>query len=201
MTAVMPYYSSTPEPSPKMKKRTLITALIILAVAILGTAYGIMQMKTPAQVSTGRLLVHGLVQNPLNLTVNEIQTMPKTVVNEKLVCVDFPGAPIANGNWTGVQLTYLLQQAEVNQTAIKVAFYADDGYSTDLTVQDAMNKNIIIAYELNGEPLAEGLRLVVPGRWGYKWISHLTTIELVNFDFKGTWESRGYPDHGIITPT
>jgi DMSO/TMAO reductase YedYZ molybdopterin-dependent catalytic subunit len=197
----MPYYSNTPESKPKMKKRTLITALIILAVAISGTAYGIMQMKTPAQVSTGRLLIHGLVQSPLNLTIEEIQAMPKTVVNEKLVCVDFPGAPIANGNWTGVQLAYLLQQAKVNKTAIKVAFYADDGYTTDLTVQDAMNGNIIIAYELNGKPLAEGLRLVVPSRWGYKWISHLAIIELVNYDFKGKWESQGYPDHGIITQT
>jgi DMSO/TMAO reductase YedYZ molybdopterin-dependent catalytic subunit len=199
MTAVMPYYSNTSEPSPKMKKRALATALIILAVAISGTAYGIMQMRPQAQGSTGRLLVHGLVQNSLNITMNEIHAMPKTVVNEKLVCVDFPGAPIANGNWTGVQLAYLLQQAKVNQTAIKVAFYADDGYTTDLTIQDALNESIIIAYELNGKPLAEGLRLVVPGRWGYKWISHLATIELVDFDFKGTWENRGYPDPGIIT--
>jgi DMSO/TMAO reductase YedYZ molybdopterin-dependent catalytic subunit len=181
-----------------MRKRTIAIALIIIALTISGTAYGIMQMRPQTQGSTGRLLVRGLVQNPLNLTMNEIQTMPKTVVNEKLVCVDFPGAPIANGNWTGVQLAYLLQQAKVNQTAIKVAFYADDGYTTDLTVQDAMNENIIIAHELNGRPLAEGLRLVVPGRWGYKWISHLTTIELVNYDFKGTWESRGYPDEGRV---
>jgi DMSO/TMAO reductase YedYZ molybdopterin-dependent catalytic subunit len=198
MTGVMPYYSSTPESKPKMQKRTLIIALIILAVAISGTAYGIIQMRTPAQGSTGKLLVHGLVQNPLNLTMNEIQTMPKTVVNATLVCVDFPGAPIASGNWTGVQLAYLLQQAQVNQTAIKVAFHAGDGYTTDLTIQDAMNENIIIAYELNGKPLAEGLRLVVPSRWGYKWISHLTTIELVNYDFKGKWESRGYPDEGRV---
>jgi len=187
-----------------MQKRMLIIALIILAVAISGTAYGIMQMRPQAPQahgSTGKLLVRGLVQNPLNLTMNEIQTMPKTTVNEKLICVDFPGKPIADGNWTGVKLAYLLQQAQVSETAIKIAFYADDGYTTDLTVQDATAENIIIAYELNGQPLAEGLRLVVPGRWGYKWISHLTTIELVNYDFKGTWENRGYPDPGIITQT
>lgn len=141
-----------------MRKRTIAIALIIIALTISGTAYGIIQMRPQTQGSTGRLLVRGLVQNPLNITMNEIQTMPKTVVNEKLVCVDFHGAPIANGNWTGVQLKYLLSLTQVNETAIKIAFYADDGYTTDLAVQEAMNENIIIAYELNGKPLAEGLR-------------------------------------------
>jgi DMSO/TMAO reductase YedYZ molybdopterin-dependent catalytic subunit len=177
-----------------MKRKTVILAVIVLVLTISGTVYGIMQMNTPTRGSARRLFIQGLVQNSQNLTMNDIQAMPKTTVNAQLVCVDLPAAPIASGNWTGVQLAYLLQQAQVNETAIKVAFYADDGYTTDLTLQDAMNENIIIAYELNGKSLAEGLRLVVPGRWGYKWISHLSTIELVNYDFKGTWESKGYQD-------
>jgi DMSO/TMAO reductase YedYZ molybdopterin-dependent catalytic subunit len=61
-----------------------------------------------------------------------------------------------------------------------------------------MSEDVIIAYQLNDEPLQEQLRLVVPGRFGYKWISHLTMIELVNYDFKGKWESRGYSDEGLI---
>jgi DMSO/TMAO reductase YedYZ molybdopterin-dependent catalytic subunit len=124
--------------------------------------------------------------------------MPKTTVDASLICVDFPASPVANGNWAGIQLSYLFQQATVKQSAIKVAFYAEDGYTTDLTVQDVMNEDIIIAYELNGKPLQEGFRLIVPGRWGYKWISHLVTIELVDYDFKGTWESRGYSDRAKI---
>jgi DMSO/TMAO reductase YedYZ molybdopterin-dependent catalytic subunit len=199
MTAVMLYYSSIPE-SLSMKRRTIITVLVILALTISGSAfaYGVLQNNKPAQGSTGRLVIHGLVQNPQNLTINEIQAMPKTTVNAQLICVDFPASPVANGNWTGVQLAHLLQQAGVNQTAVKVAFFADDGYATDLTVQDVMNEDVIIAYELNGKSLQEGLRLVVPGRWGYKWISRLVTIELVDYDFKGTWENRGYSDQAKI---
>jgi DMSO/TMAO reductase YedYZ molybdopterin-dependent catalytic subunit len=183
-----------------MKRRTIITASVILALTISGTAfaYGILHNNKPTQSTTGTLLIHGLVQNPLNLTINEIQAMPKTTVDASLICVDFPASPVANGNWTGIQLAHLLQQAGIKQTAAKVAFFADDGYTTDLTVQDAMNENIIIAYELNGKPLAEGLRLVVPGRWGYKWISHMTAIELVDYDFKGKWENQGYSDDGKI---
>jgi DMSO/TMAO reductase YedYZ molybdopterin-dependent catalytic subunit len=196
MTLVMLYYSDTTEPLP-MKKRTIAIMLFVLALTISSIAYAALQNK-PAQGSTGRLLVLGLVQNPLNLTINEIQAMPKTTVDAQLICVDFPASPVANGNWTGIQLASLLQQAEVNQTAVKVAFFADDGYATDLTVQDSISEDVIIAYELNGKPLQEGFRLVVPGRWGYKWISRLVTIELVDYDFKGKWESQGYSDQAKI---
>ena len=38
------------------------------------------------------------------------------------------------------------------------------------------------------------LRLVAPGKYGYKWAKWITRIELVDYDEKGYWESRGYPD-------
>jgi hypothetical protein len=43
------------------------------------------------------------------------------------------------------------------------------------------------------------LRLVVPGRWGYKWISMLTRIEVLDYNYLGFWESRGYSDLAGIT--
>ncbi|NJE04749.1 hypothetical protein E3E36_00990 [Thermococcus sp. M36] len=42
-------------------------------------------------------------------------------------------------------------------------------------------------------------QIVVPGRWGYKWIKYLTKVELVSYDFKGTRESARYPDDAYIT--
>jgi DMSO/TMAO reductase YedYZ molybdopterin-dependent catalytic subunit len=62
-----------------------------------------------------------------------------------------------------------------------------------------MRDNVIVAYEKDGILLPDKLRLVVPGWWGYKWIKMLVGIELVNYDFKGTYESRGYPDNAEIT--
>ena len=47
-------------------------------------------------------------------------------------------------------------------------------------------------------PLDEMLRLVVPDKWGYKWISYVTVIELVDYDFLGVWESQGYPDAAVV---
>jgi hypothetical protein len=145
------------------------------------------------------LVVDGSVQHPLNLTLDEIAAMPKTTVNATLYCVGTPDRSLENGNWAGVRLAFLLENAGVSPDAIKIAFYAKDGYTTDLTITQAEQENIILAYEKDGMPLPENLRLVVPGRWGYKWISQVDRIELVNYDFKGFYESSGYSDNAEVS--
>lgn len=148
--------------------------------------------------ASGQLIITGLVANPLNLSRAEIAAMPKSTVNAAIICVDFPGTIVAQGNWTGVKLRTLLEAAKPLAGAIKVAFYANEGYSTDLRVETVMRDDVIVAYEKDGEAL-NALRLVVPGKWGYKWISQLTRIELVDYDFLGFWESRGYSDEASIS--
>jgi DMSO/TMAO reductase YedYZ molybdopterin-dependent catalytic subunit len=187
-----------------MDRRLLIPIFtLILGALIVGTLASFSKHPQPAAPISlddkeWRLLIDGFVQHPLNLTLEELVAMPKSIVDAKLYCVDNPTTPVAQGSWTGVRLELLLEEAGVAQEAVKVAFYASDGYTTDLTVTTAMRDDIIIAYARNGEPLPETLRLVVPGKWGYKWISELTHIELVNYDFKGKWESRGYTDEADI---
>ena len=145
------------------------------------------------------LVLDGLVESPLELTLEDLRAMEKTTEYVELYCVDYPTVPVEKGDWTGVRLGLLLEQAGVSPQAVKVAFYDDYGYSTDLTVATGMREDIILAYERDGMPLSEGLRLVVPGKWGYKWISGLTHIEIVDYDFAGVWESRGYSDEAEIT--
>jgi DMSO/TMAO reductase YedYZ molybdopterin-dependent catalytic subunit len=144
------------------------------------------------------LTIDGLVQNPSNLSFSELTALPKSLVNAELHCVDAPSVSIAQGNWTGVRLGLILANAGVSPDAVKIAFYAKDGYTTDLTLTTAMREDIIVAYERDGTPLREQLRLVVPGAWGYKWISGLNHIELVNYDFKGYYESQGFSDEAKI---
>jgi hypothetical protein len=57
---------------------------------------------------------------------------------------------------------------------------------------------MIVACTLDGSPLTYGIRLVVPGHYGYKWINLITSIEAVDYDYKGTYESQGYPDDGLL---
>ena len=178
-------------------------SLFVLILLVLGTYWLRGQGRegsTQSPVSGQRadfIEVTGLVERPYNITYGELKALPPRSVTAELYCVDSPNLPRKSGTWIGVPLKVLLERAGVKEGAYKIAFYAEDGYTTDLYVEDVINnESIIVAYEFNGKPIKP--RLVVPGRWGYKWIKYLTKIELVDYDFKGTWESVGYPDDAYI---
>ena len=183
-----------------------IVKIITTALIIITLAYTLISPTNSAAADTEanpafaewQLTVTGLVETPLNLNGTEIVAMPKSTVNAAIICVDFPSNIVAQGNWAGIKLRTLLEEAAPSADAIKVAFYAADGYSTDLPVETAMHDDVILAYEKDGSPVND-LRLVVPGKWGYKWISQLTRIELVDYNFLGFWESRGYSDEANIS--
>jgi DMSO/TMAO reductase YedYZ molybdopterin-dependent catalytic subunit len=181
-----------------MGRRLLLVILFVITLGALSIVF-LAPEETMIGNSEWRLMIDGFVQHPLNLTFDELVAMPRSTVNAELYCVGAPDHPFASGNWTGVRLGLILERAGVYPEAMKVAFYAEDGFTTDLTVTAAMREDIILAYEKYNEPLPEKLRLVVPGKWGYKWISLVTHIELVNYDFKGYWESRGYSDTAEIS--
>jgi DMSO/TMAO reductase YedYZ molybdopterin-dependent catalytic subunit len=135
------------------------------------------------------LLVDGLVDRPLSLAFNELVAMPRSTVDAELWCVTPGGIPppflVASGNWTGVRLGLILDKVGVSPQAGIVEFYAEDGYCTNISVAAAMRKDVILAYEMDGEPLPETLRLVFPGGPGYMWISMITHIKLVKPNFVG----------------
>ncbi len=189
-------------------KGKLAFSLILIALLALGTYWAGTPGETkriaekapnPEEKIQGGPVIEitGLVERPYNVSIEELGEMPSRSVQAVLYCVGAPNKALKNGTWTGVPLSYLIQRAEIKKNAVKVALYASDGYTTDLKLEDIINdENIIVAYEYNGESISP--RLVVPGRWGYKWIKRIIKIELVDYDFKGTWESAGYPDDAYI---
>jgi len=58
---------------------------------------------------------------------------------------------------------------------------------------------VILAYKINGSVLPDvhgyPIRMVVPDKYGMKWAKLITEIELVDYDFKGYWESQGWSDY------
>ena len=191
------------------KVQAAVIATILVVAVFVGVVY-YLSLSTPATYSSPTsptkdfewsLLVDGFVQRPLNLTLNELVAMPRSTVYAELYClpaVGSSGVLVDHGNWTGVRLELLLEKAGVSPQAVKVAFYAEDGFTTDLTVTTAMREDTVLAYEKDGKPLPEKLRLAVPSMWGYKWIKWLIHIEVVDYDFKGRYESRGFPDNAEI---
>lgn len=146
------------------------------------------------------LRVDGLVENPLNLTYENITSFPAVSDVVTLKCV---AGPQGTANWTGVRLSAILDMAGIKDGASEVVFFAEDGFSSSLEIADATMPDVILAYEMNGDtlPVDHGypVRLVVPGKYGYKWVKWIVNIQVVGYDYKGYWESRGWDDDADVS--
>jgi DMSO/TMAO reductase YedYZ molybdopterin-dependent catalytic subunit len=151
--------------------------------------------------STYMLELSGLVSRPLSLSydqiINEYPVYEKKVT---LFCVEGWEVTIL---WEGVRVEDLLANAGVNPDANTVIFYAADGYSTSLPLDYIKDRDILLAYSMNGVilPAERGFpfQLVAEDRWGYKWIKWVTGIEISDDPaYRGYWEKRGYSQTGDL---
>lgn len=184
----------------------LLIILYVFVVAISPTGFALPSEN--ADNLPEKLVVDGLVSNPMTITYEELLAMPSAAVTAPLICVQNPtGGGVVPVEWTGVPLKAILENAEILQSVVKVAFHAEDCFSTDLTPEASMRDDILIADKENGETIRglynagpPSLRLVVPQKWGYTWTVWLNHIQVVDFNFLGVWETNGYSDEADITP-
>jgi DMSO/TMAO reductase YedYZ molybdopterin-dependent catalytic subunit len=147
----------------------------ILNTAILTAIIGLVLFSLTASVAGAQWVVqiNGAVDNPFSFTLADLAVMPQTDVSAALLC---DGAYVTSGIWTGVKLSYLLEQAEFHQNASSIVFHAQDGYTSNIPIGAIQNDDVIVAHALDGEPLKETLRLVLPNANGEFWIAWLTSI-------------------------
>ena len=144
--------------------------------------------------------IYGLVNKPLNLTRAELLSFPMVSEVARLQCV--LGIPDVTYNWTGIPLFHLLTLTQIRPEAYKIVTRSSDGFESDLLVEEALQPSTILALGANGTDLPDingvqgSFRLVVPCKWGYKWVGDVKEIEVVNTDYKGTYESSGWSDAG-----
>jgi DMSO/TMAO reductase YedYZ molybdopterin-dependent catalytic subunit len=186
------------------------TKIIILAVSFaLFAAMGLAHPLRGSAAEEPLLSIGGLVDNSLNIIYGEFMGLPMTSVNATCTCVGWPPEDVGVNaydvytyNWTGVRVSVLLGMAGYDEGARDVVFYASDGYSSSLSPGKALDEDTIIAVKADGKPLTPGtgypFRLVVPCWWGYKWVKYVERIEVVDYDYLGTWESAGFPDEAEI---
>jgi hypothetical protein len=83
-----------------------------------------------------------------------------------------------------------------------VVLTGEDGYSDSFPLEKALEPGTLLAHHMNGEPLTPPhgfpLRALVPGIYGMKNVKWLKRIEVVDYDFKGYWQQRGWSDQAVI---
>ncbi len=154
--------------------------------------------------STWRLIVDGLVRNPLDLTFAQFTDLPQVEVTRDFYCVEGWGVPEVT--WKGVTLRELMKQADIDPLATHLVFESSDGvYTESVTLEEALRPDTLLAHEMNGAPLApemgQPLRLILPGSYAYKnikWVVRVEAMALGPEGYKGYWEQRGYPADASI---
>ena len=144
------------------------------------------------------LTVDGKVNRPLSLSLDDLRDYP---VVDRQVTLDCVGGLQNIITAQGVSLAELLERAEAMPDAATAVFHCADGYFTTHPVKDLLETEAYLAYTINGqETPAHGfpMRLVSPGKYGYKWAKWVVRIELVSGSPMGYWEQRGLPDHAWV---
>jgi DMSO/TMAO reductase YedYZ molybdopterin-dependent catalytic subunit len=159
------------------------------------------------------LAIDGLVERPQTVSFADLMRHEKISVTSVHQCAGSPLAPreptqrVCNVTWAGARLADILAQCKLRPGARFVwstgADYGEFGgvsveaYVKDLPI-DRVNFDVLIAYEMNGEPLAPEhgfpARLVVPGFYGTNSVKWLTRLTLAGERASGPFTTRWYND-------
>jgi DMSO/TMAO reductase YedYZ molybdopterin-dependent catalytic subunit len=145
--------------------------------------------------ATWRLTVGGLVEKPTSLTYDELRALPRVEQVSDFHCVT--GWSVNNVHWAGVRMHDVLAQARPHASGHALRFVSmETPYVDYLTMRQASLHDVMLAYEMDGKPLAREhgapVRLVIPEMYGYKNVKWLQGIEVVPQLETGYWEELGY---------
>ena len=169
-----------------------------------------------------RVAITGAVGRELDTSVDELRSMRAScreiavtmecAGNSRLHMCPLPtgelwsNGAVSTSHWTGYPLRHLLESARIDSRAIEVLVEgADSGATSDgpstgfvrsLPISEAMRDDVLLAFDLNGEPLtaAHGapLRLIVPGWYGMASVKWVTRISVLTHPFDGYFQNRRY---------
>ncbi len=172
--------------------------------------------------SAWRLDVAGLVANPVSLSLRDLQARARREVEFTMECSGNTGLPffiggVGNARWAGTPLAPLLERAGVLEQGVEVVFWGADAgevtirdnpgvmppgltitehFARSMSVDDALNGDNLLCYEMNGEPLppehGAPVRLIAPGWYGVANVKWLTRIEVLDRRFQGRFMARDY---------
>jgi DMSO/TMAO reductase YedYZ molybdopterin-dependent catalytic subunit len=154
-----------------------------------------------------RLRIHGMVENELELTYQDLLDRDMTEAWVTLCCVsnEVGGDLIGNAFWSGVRVADLLAEAGVSPEADAVKQTSADDWTCGTPLAALTDdRDALLAVAMNGQPLPVDhgfpVRMVVPGLYGFvsatKWV---VDLEVTRFDrFSAYWTERGWSERGPV---
>ena len=206
-------FNANPAPDRRLLDVRTITGAITPADQFFTTQHYGHPVVDPA---TFRLKVSGLVDKPLELSLDDLRKLGSVQLEAGFECSG-NRRPLqglsGNGRWTGVPLKTVLDRAGVKANAREFVFFgADKGqeevefrtqkftveqqYGRSLARDKALAPEPFLAYALNGQPLTRHqgspLRLIVPGWYGAPNVKWLAEIVAQEDQYLGKFQARWY---------
>ena len=130
--------------------------------------------------SSYRLKVHGLVEKLQLFALADLRRFPQDSQSSRLKCVQCWSARTA---WGGFRFAHLLETTKPLKAAKAVRVDCADKWYEYFSIQEVLSPRVLLVLDMAGKPLAERhgapLRLIDPGRYGYKSAKLITSIEFV----------------------
>ncbi|QEN88771.1 sulfite oxidase-like oxidoreductase [Labrys sp. KNU-23] len=145
-----------------------------------------------------QLDVFGAVENPVVWDFAAFTAQPQVTQVCDIHCVTTWSR--YDNHFEGLPTSALAEIVHPKPEAGHVVLHAADGYTTNLSLQDFLGEDVLIAHAWEGRPLTSDhggpVRLVVPRLYFWKSAKWLSRIEFASRDKPGFWEVRGYHNRG-----
>ncbi|HLY31915.1 MAG TPA: sulfite oxidase-like oxidoreductase, partial [Ktedonobacterales bacterium] len=145
--------------------------------------------------ATYRFKVWGAVEQPIELTWDELQALPQIEITTDIHCVTTWSR--YDNVWRGIPAREILQRVKPTPEArfVVAHSFSEIGYTTNMPLADFDDDDVLIAFQHGGAPLEPDhggpVRLVVPKLYFYKSAKWLSGLEFLTKDRPGFWEVRG----------
>ena len=145
-------------------------------------------------MSTWQFKVFGLVEEELTWSWDEFKAISSTVQSSDFHCVT-QWSQLDNA-WEGVSILDVMKLIKPLANAGYVMLHCYGGYTTNLSLADLVQDDVLFAHKQEGQDLAAAhggpLRLIVPKLYGWKSAKWVNGMEFMEHDKPGFWEQRGY---------
>ena len=145
-------------------------------------------------LATWDFRVFGEVENPITLSWDELNALPKAENVQDIHCVTRWSR--FDARFGGVHWREVAKLVRPKPSARFVVAHAEQGFTSNVPIEFLEDDNALLATEADGEPLTPEhgwpLRLVIPGKYFWKSAKWLRGIELRATDEPGFWERYGY---------
>ncbi len=162
--------------------------------------YASLGMPRDIDLSTWRLELSGLVENPLSLRLSDLYAIGIKTIKINFHCAT--GWSVREVEFTGPALGQLIKRVKPSDSVKWVYVESLDGYSTIIPYSEALRNNVLVALEMNRRPLdpehGYPARLVIPHLYGWKSAKWVYRIVFIDEYRDGYWEALGYHPRGRV---